>query len=142
MSMTRHERRMQQRQQELERKLDLSNMRSAMPEEYFRNKVAIMDKLQINGITVNQLKENYDNGFNDGFKAAGEPIVKGCFAAVCLALNEKYGFGRKRCCEVLNAVDQHLLYTFTSDEAIEEVWKRMGLKLEFNETFDRIQEVK
>ena len=57
-------------------------------------------------------------------------------------LNEKYGFGRKRCCEVLNAVDQHLLYTLTSDEAIEEVWKRMGLKLEFNETFDRIQEVK
>ena len=56
------------------------DMRSAMPEEYFRNKVAIMDKLQINGITVNQLKENYDNGFNDGFKAAGEPIVKGCFA--------------------------------------------------------------
>ena len=118
------------------------DMRSAMPEEYFRNKVAIMDKLQINGITVNQLKENYDNGFNDGFKAAGEPIVKGCFAAVCLALNEKYGFGRKRCCEVLNAVDQHLLYTLTSDDVIEEVWQKMGLKLEFNDTFDRIQEVK
>ena len=142
MSMTRHERRMQQRQQELERKLDLSNMRSSMPEEYFRNKVAIMDKLQINGITVNELKQNYDNGFKDGFKAAGEPIVKGCFAAVCLALNEKYGFGRKRCCEVLNAVDQHLLYTLTSDDAIEQVWQKMGLKLEFKETFDRIQEVK
>ena len=121
--------------------LDLANMRSAMPEEYFKNKVTIMDKLQVNGITVKELKENYDRGFSDGFKAAGEPIVKGCFAAICLAMHDLHGYGKKRCCDILNAVDQHLLYTLTDDEAIEEVWQKIGLKLDFKEAFDRIQEI-
>ena len=139
--MNRHERRMQNRQQDLQRMLDLANMRSAMPEEYFKNKVTIMDKLQVNGITVKELKENYDRGFSDGFKAAGEPIVKGCFAAICLAMHDLHGYGKKRCCDILNAVDQHLLYTLTDDEAIEEVWQKIGLKLDFKEAFDRIQEI-
>ena len=138
--MNRQQRRMEQRQQQLQSVLDNYDMRSAMPEEYFRNKVCLMDKLQINGITVNDLKENYDIGYKDGFKAAGEPIVKGCFAAICLVLHEMHGFGRKRCCDVLNAVDRHMMYTLTTDEAIQEVWDTIGLHLEFNEPFDRVQE--
>lgn len=117
-------------------------LRECMPEEYFRQRVAAVAKIQQNGITIKELKENYDRGFSDGFKAAGEPIVKGCFAAICLALHDKrFGFGKKRCCDVLNAVDQHLLYDLTSDEAIEQVWQEIGLKLDFKEAFDRIQEI-
>ena len=116
-------------------------MRECMPEEYFRKKVASMDKLQRNGITVEDLKANYDKGWHDGFKEAAEPVVKGCFAAICLALNDLHGFGTKRCMDVLNKVDEHLTYTLATDEAIEEVWKRMRLKLEFKEPFDRIKEV-
>lgn len=139
--MNRHERRMQLRQQELEQLESLSNFRQAMPEEYFKNKVSVMDKIQCNGITVKELKENYDQGFKDGFKTAGEPIVKGCFAAICLALHELHGFGKKRCCEILNAVDHQMLYNLTSDEAIEEVWKTIGLHIDFSDPFDRISEI-
>lgn len=115
--------------------------RNAMPEVYFREKVEAMEKLQRNGITVADLKENYDKGYTDGFKAAGEPIVKGCYAAVCLALNDLHGFGQKRCAAVLRSVDEHMRYSLTSQETIEEVWQRMGLRLEFKEVFDRIVEV-
>lgn len=98
-------------------------------------------KLVKNGITADDLKRNYDTGFADGFKAAGEPIVKGCFAAVCLALNELHGFGKKRCYDVLSAVDRHMLYSLTTDEAIQEVWDKIGLQLLFDEPFDRVQEI-
>lgn len=116
-------------------------MRECMPEEYFRRKVAAIENLQRNGITVAELKENYDKGYQEGFKAAAEPVVRGIYASVCLALNDLHGFGQKRCADVLRSVDEHLTYSLTSADAIDEVWKRMGLRLEFKEAFDRIQEV-
>lgn len=99
-----------------------------------------MDELQRNGITLADLQANYDKGFHDGFKKAAEPIVRGCYAGVCLALNDLYGFGHKRCADVLNALDQHITMTLSSVEAIDEVWNRMGLKLDFKDPFERIQE--
>lgn len=100
----------------------------------------LVKKMVKNGISVEDLEKNYNIGFKDGFKMAGEPIVKGCFAAICLVLHEMHGFGRKRCCDVLNAVDRHMMYTLTSDEAIQEVWEKIGLHIDFGEPFDRIQE--
>lgn len=115
---------------------------------YFKNKVRLEEirqkkaqELQRNGITVKDLEENYDKGFHEGFKKAAEPIVRGCYAGVCLALNELYGFGHKRCADVLNALDNHITMSLTTSELIDEVWERMGLKIEFKEAFDRIQEV-
>lgn len=114
---------------------------------YFKAKTRIeavkqkkMDELQRNGITLADLQANYDKGFHDGFKKAAEPIVRGCYAGVCLALNDLYGFGHKRCLDVLNAMDQHITMTLSSVEAIDEVWNRMGLKLDFKDPFERIQE--
>ena len=115
--------------------------RKAMPEEYFRDKVAAMDKLQRNGITVEDLKANYDKGWQEGFKEAADPVIRGCYGAICLALNDLHGFGQKRCAAILNAVDEHLTYTLSSVEAIDEVYKRIGLKIEFKEPFDRVREV-
>ena len=94
------------------------------------------------GISPDDLIEEYRKGYNAGWRDAGDPIVKGCYAAICLALNEMHGFGCKRCKDVLNKVDEILLYTLTSDEAIQSVWDKIGLKLTFSETFDRVSEVK
>lgn len=100
-----------------------------------------MDELQRNGITLADLEANYALGRSDGFKEAAEPIWQGCFAAVCLALNELYGFGKKRCAEVLNKVDYHMNYSITTEEAIAEVFNRIGLELDFTDPFKRVQEV-
>lgn len=115
---------------------------------YFRHKTRMeaikqkkLDELQRNGITMKDLQDNYDKGFHEGFKKAAEPIVEGCYAGVCLALNDLYGFGHKRCADVLNTLDKHITMSLTSTEIIEEVWRRMGLKIEFKEAFDRIKEV-
>lgn len=141
--MNRRERRMQERQQALERGAASfrEDQRQFMPEEYFKEKVAKMDRLQRNGITVADLKENYDKGWQDGFHESGDMVIRSCYAAICLALNDLHGFGQKRCMDVLNAVDEHMTMTLSSSEAIDEVYKRMGLMIEFKEPFDRIREV-
>ena len=104
-------------------------------------KEELTKRLIKNGITAEDLKREWDKGYSAGFKGAAEPVIRGCYAAICLALNDLHGFGQKRCADILNAVDEHLTMTLTSKEAIDEVYKRMGLKIDFKEPFDRVQEV-
>lgn len=92
-----------------------------------------------NGLTIKDLEEAHQRGFDEGFKASADNIVRGCYAGVCLALNDLYGFGSKRCCDVLNKLDWHMLYSLTSEDAIQEVWDRMKLHIRFDEAFDRIE---
>lgn len=100
-----------------------------------------MDALVKNGITIKDLEENYNKGYEAGFAVASEPVIKTCYAAVCLALNELHGFGMKRCKDVLNLVDEKILFSLTSMETIEEVWQKIGLQIDFNEVVsDRITE--
>lgn len=115
--------------------------RKATPAYLREPKEGIQPRLVKNGITVNDLKVNYEKGYNAGFRDASQPTIQGCFAAVCLALNEIHGFGRKRLCRVLNAIDQHMTLSLSSMEAIEEVYEKIGLRIDFNEAFDRVQEV-
>ena len=100
-----------------------------------------MDALVKNGITIEDLEENYNKGYEAGFAVASGPVIKTCYAAVCLALNELHGFGMKRCKDVLNLVDEKILFSLTSMETIEEVWQKIGLQIDFNEVVsDRITE--
>ena len=141
--MNRRQRRHEKWDQEIIDVAEYGNkvMRDVMPEEYFRRKVAALNNLQRNGITAEDLKANYDKGWSDGFTKAAEPVIQAAYAAVCLALNELYKFGSKRCADVLNCMDGHMLYSLTSEEAIDEVYKRMKLRINFKEAFDRVQEV-
>lgn len=97
---------------------------------------AIVQRIQRNGITMDDLKENFDMGYNAGFKDSTTNVIKTAYAAICLALHELHGFGAKRCMDVLNLVDQKIIYSLTSDEAIEEVWNKVGLKIDFSEILD------
>lgn len=92
------------------------------------------------GITPQDLEQEYKNGFEAGFKAAAPATFKAIYAAVCLALHDLHGFGHDRCAKVLMAVDDHVVSTLTSEELIEDTWKQIGLRLNFGEPFDRIEE--
>lgn len=99
-----------------------------------------MDALVKNGITIQDLEKNYNIGYDEGFKVASLNVVKTVYAAICLALHELHGFGRKRCYDVLTLVDQKFMESLNSIETIDEVWKTIGLSIDFGEPFDRIIE--
>ncbi len=90
-----------------------------------------------NGITPKDLEEQYARGRDDGI----ETTFKTVYAAVCLVLHELEGYGAKRCKRFLQRLDDTVINAFTSAETIDEVWQKIGLELEFHESFDRIQEV-
>jgi len=101
---------------------------------------AAVERLSQQGISPKDLKAEYDRGFDEGFRAAAEPITKGCYAAVCLALKELYGFGSKRCMDVLRHIDEQLIYTMDGQEFADRVLDEMKLEIQFREPMDRIQE--
>lgn len=93
-----------------------------------------------NGITPEDLEKEYETGFKEGFKAAAPATFKAVYAAVCMALHDLHGFGHDRCAKVLMAVDDHVAHCLTSEELIEEAWEKIGLYLNFDEPFDRIED--
>lgn len=108
-------------------------------------RAAVTARMSVNGITPDDLRKAedkaYKTGFDEGFKSASENIVRGIYAGICLALNDLHGFGKKRCCDVLKAVDDLIIYQLDSEESINEVFDRMGLRINFNDPLDRIETV-
>lgn len=139
--MNREERRLQAR---LAQRAFAEQHNSAYAQNIIRREEArqkLIARLSQNGITPEDLKAEYDKGYEAGFTAAGEPVIRSCFAATCLALNDLHKFGSGRCAAVLKAVDQYMTQTLTSVEIIDEVYERMKLRLDFKEPFDRVQEL-
>ncbi len=141
MPSCRDDRREDEREEKRQRRMAFNALPEDKKAEILR-KNEIVQRIQRNGITMDDLKENYDIGYKAGFENATGPVIKTCYAAICLALHELYGFGVERCRDVLNLVDQKILYSLTSAEAIEEVWEKIGLQIDFNEILgDRVTEV-
>lgn len=132
--MNRKERRDQQKQQ---RRVDRQK-RHDRPREFALSKEQMVAGMIRNGITVADLKREYEAGHSDGYSLGCQASVRTVYAAICLALNDLYGFGLKRCGDVLQAVDRHVVNTLASSEAIDEVYKRMKLSIEFDDPFERV----
>lgn len=128
--MNRQERRRQQRAEQSQKR--------AAPSFHKLTKEQRMEQLVKNGITLKDLEKSYTDGYNAGFSDACPATFKTIYAAVCLALNDKYGFGAKRCKDALKAIDNYVIYSLTSAEAIQAVYDRMKLELDFDDPLDRI----
>ena len=96
-----------------------------------------------NGITVEDLQRNYELGLKDGRHEGIEYTIKTAYAASALALNEVAGWGHKRCTRFMRRMDEIITNTLTSEDAIDEVFEKLGLRIIFNEVMaeDRIVEV-
>lgn len=97
--------------------------------------------IEHHGITEKDLEESYEKGLRDGIHEAGLNITKCCYAAVCLALHEEFGFGAERCHRALNAVDQRIVWSLNHSELADEVLEKTGLQIKFDEPFERVERV-
>lgn len=104
-------------------------------------KAAAMAALIKNGITPEDLKKEYDAGFEAGFREASAPMVRSMYAAVLLAAHELYGFGKKRGVRLLNRIDRIITDVLTSTELMEQVYKDIGVEMVFDEPVERAREV-
>lgn len=99
-----------------------------------------VQRLQKNGITTADLKENYDKGHEDGFKAGTDKTLKTVYAGVVLELLDN-GNTKKEAISFLRNLDNRLITSIAAEEDIEEVFEKTGVLLMLKEDFDRVKEV-
>ena len=96
-------------------------MRTMTPEQ---RKAALVK----NGITPKDVDDAYKRGYEEGNKNATEFASYAMCAAMGLALNDLYGFGKKRVVRALNLAGEYMLNTFTTREIMEQVYERIGFE--------------
>ena len=82
---------MNREQRRAQKKAQRGQPKPKQPQYLRMTKEQRMDALVKNGITIKDLEENYNKGYEAGFAVASGPVIKTCYAAVCLALNELHG---------------------------------------------------
>ena len=95
-----------------------------------------------NGITPNDLEKEFQRGREIGFKEAAEPIIKSCYAGICIALHDEFGFGENRCYRAIKAVDEKIVWALNHQELVEETLEKTGLTLQLDEPFERVQKAR
>ena len=95
-----------------------------------------------NGITPKDLEEEFQRGREIGFKEAAEPIIKSCYAGICIALHDEFGFGESRCFRAIKAVDEKIIWVLNHQELVEETLEKTGLTLQLDEPFERVQKAR
>lgn len=119
MTMSRQQRRAQERaQQKLREKVEAFRKSSSLSEATFQQ------------------------GYEEGWKAACDFCMKTCYAASAIALHELEGYGTKRNTRFLRLMDSHVTNTLSSEELMDDALKKAGVAINFREPFtdDRIQE--
>ena len=84
-----------------------------------------------NGITQKDLDDAYNRGYNEALKITSNYCLKDAYAAFLMAAHEEFGFGNTRCRRLLYAADKRVVESLSSDEAIDEVFKKLGLTINF-----------
>ena len=139
-------RRMAERENKKEqRKTQLDAWWALTPEERARRMAdnEAFQRINRNGITLDDLKNVEGQGRKDGFSMGAEETMKSCYAAICLALHDECGFDTDQCKAVLRAADERVVYALNSEELLNEVKETLDLEFNFHASLDdeRIAEV-
>jgi hypothetical protein len=129
-------RRMNQRENQRQQRQDAVQAYWNLPEEERRRRAEnsrYIANMERNGITIEDVNRAANEGYQQGIAKATEATMKSCYAAMCLALHELHGFGSKRCMQMLNAVDEKVVYALTSEELVEQVFSDLEIEINFSE---------
>ena len=93
--------------------------------------------IQRNGITLADLKDNFERGVKAGYQNGLEWGYDSAWGSVMLALHREFGFGRERLARLAMATAQVQIECITSQEAFRKIVDETGLTLpEFREAIN------
>ena len=140
-SLSKNEIKRMARQVEAEQK-KLSTFTGMRDAEQIRRRSEALDItrkiIEHHGITAQDLEDAREAGRQEGFKQAGLPIIKCCYAGIILALHDEFGFGENRCYRAIKAVDEQIIWALNHSELCDEVLEKTGLQLDLDEPFERV----
>ena len=128
-------RRANEREQKRQANKDAMTAYWNLPEEERRRRVQnneYIQRMERNGITIEDVNRAAQEGYQDGAKIAADNTMRNIYAAIALVMHENYGFGKKRCMDVLRAVDEKVMYAIDSKEMVQQVFDELKIKMTFD----------
>jgi hypothetical protein len=113
---------------ELERE---ARARAKLIEKREAVKRAAMEKIARNGITVDDLKREYERGRNESITEMSDFAMKMIYCGFALALKREFKFGPERVLRTLRAADQIILEELTTEDIIDRVSRELGIEVRF-----------
>lgn len=83
----------------------------------------------------------YNMGYNQGMQRGAEFSLKDGYAAAILAMQDLGRYGKKRGNRLLKRIDWYVVNRLTTEELVDEVLARVGVKIDFEEPFERVVDV-
>ena len=83
----------------------------------------------------------YNKGWNEGSQHGVRFTIKDCYAAALLAMKKLGNYGHNGGMKLMSEMDEIIAHRLTTEELIDEVFEQMGIRINFREPFDRIEEV-
>lgn len=105
-------------------------------EQKIQNKITRVNAANGSEITLEAMKTATQKGFEEGLRRGEINGAKLMAAVLMLELNKKFGFGRGRICRLLDAAVNQYDVAFDPHEQVEELYKRTGVKLRFDDEHD------
>ena len=100
----------------------------------------LIRKARNDAFTIVDLRKEHESGRREGYDLGLTFAIRTCYAAAVLAASETLGLDSDACIRFLSAMDERVVARVDSDEAIREVFDKLGVTIEFSKPFDRIQE--
>ena len=91
-----------------------------------------MEKIARNGITIDDLKREYERGRNESITEVSEYAMKMIYCGFALALKREFKFGAERVLRTLRAADQIILEELTTEDIIDRVSRELGITVRFD----------
>jgi hypothetical protein len=98
-----------------------------------------LENLFKNGITTEDLDKAGKEGFDAGWKASCDGVVKNIYAAAAMTLRDEFHFDQGQIIRFLQKMDFAVCYTVNTREAMDEVFDKIGIDMQFDAPFDRIE---
>jgi hypothetical protein len=83
----------------------------------------------------------YNMGYNAGSDHAVRYTIKDCYAAALLAMKKLGNYGHNGGMKLMAEMDDIIAYRITTEELIDRVYEEFGIRINFYEPFNRIEEV-
>lgn len=96
-----------------------------------KSTVDIVNRLGRNGITVQDMVEEYRRGYREGYDSAQRQTLRLCYSAAALAVRDMLGFGFERIKRFVSTMDKKIAVAIDDVDAMKQLKKETGYELVF-----------
>ena len=92
-----------------------------------------------NGITVDDVKKEYERGFKDGRKISEDFAFHAVYAAFLITMIDHHDMEQDEAIALLREMDNQVVLCIEDQELMDEAYERTGVEINWSDSLERIQ---